>query len=283
MYYSYRSVRVRLNMRYQIKIKTGDQVNSGTNSDIQFKIIGSKGETRFCPLDHYFHDDFQYGATDTYNIIAEDVGEIECVSILAKPMVIDVMTCAWYIDYIIVIQEPPNGKTVSFPVHQWLTKHDHGREFIISTNKTCLPQNDSHTRTKKNRRAGQVRKQSIRWQEPRYHDGLPGHIEVDGGHEEIPDLNVKFTDGKNRNFTHNAMNALNNALWKRMYCKMQRFTTFDDFKEFSKGLKKEGDLPPWVHNDTWKKDEEFGRQILNGTNPVNVKGCRILSRQLSSN
>ena len=269
-------------MRYQIKIKTGDAPNNGTNSDVQLKIVGSKEETKFCVLDHYLHDDFQYGAVDTYNIIGPDVGDVECLVIFAKPMVIDVMTCAWYIDYIIVIQDPPNGKVTSFPVYQWITKHDHHREFIIATNKTCLPQKESSARVASNRREKQTREDIIKWAEERYANGLPGHIYVDGGHDDIKDLNVRFTDGKNRNFTHNAMKALNNAMWKRMYSKMARFNSIEDYKEFSKGLKK-SELPVWVLQDTWRTDEEFGRQMLNGTNPAVVKRCRKLPKNFPVN
>ena len=58
---------------------------------------------------------------------------------------------------------------------------------------------------------------------------------------------------------------------------MTRFSSIEDYKEFSKGLKK-CELPQWVVNDTWKTDEEFGRQILNGTNPGVVKRCQKLPR-----
>jgi arachidonate 5-lipoxygenase len=263
-------------MRYQIKIKTGDAPNSGTNSDIQLKIIGSKGETKYCTLDHYLHDDFQHGATDTYNVIGADVGDIECLSIYAKPMVIDVMTCSWYIDYIVIVQDPPNGTVTSFPVYHWISKADHNREMIIATNKTCLPQNDSPARLQHGRRKQQVRKDTIKWQvEVTNSKGLPRSIEVNGGHDDITDLNVRFTDNKNRNFTNNAMKALNNAMRKRIYTKIQRFETFDDFRQLSKGLK-DSDMPPWVVKDTWRTDEEFGRQMINGTNPTFVKRCRSL-------
>ena len=50
-------------MKYQVTIKTGDQAPSGTNSDIKLKIIGTKGETEFCELDHFFHDDFHATST----------------------------------------------------------------------------------------------------------------------------------------------------------------------------------------------------------------------------
>ena len=76
-------------MKYQVTIKTGDQAPSGTNSDIKLKIIGTKGETEFCELDHFFHDDFQHGTTETYNIVGDDVGDVECLSIYAKPMIIE--------------------------------------------------------------------------------------------------------------------------------------------------------------------------------------------------
>ena len=34
---------------------------------------------------------------------------------------------------------------------------------------------------------------------------------------------------------------------------------------------REIDSIPWIHNDKWKKDEEFGRQILNGINPCSIE------------
>ena len=37
---------------------------------------------------------------------------------------------------------------------------------------------------------------------------------------------------------------------------------------------REVDQIPWIHNDRWKKDEEFGRQILNGINPGTIERVR---------
>ena len=38
---------------------------------------------------------------------------------------------------------------------------------------------------------------------------------------------------------------------------------------------RESDSIPWIHNDKWKKDEEFGRQILNGINPCSIQQVKL--------
>ena len=212
-------------MIYQVQIQTGDQRNAGTNSTISLKIIGSEGETKFFTLDHIFHDDFKYGSKELYTVAGEEVGDIECISIKAKSMMIDVMSCSWYIDYIIVTKDPPIGEKVTFPIYQWINKRDHGREFVISTNKTCIPQKDSCIRMKDDRRAQQTRKQVISWRERRYEEGFPGHIDVYGGHANLPDLNIKFTDGKERDFTKNVTKARSNGRWLGLMTKIQTFHT----------------------------------------------------------
>ena len=271
-------------MKYQIQIKTGDQLYAGTNSKIKLKIIGSKGETEFTTLDHVFYNDFQYGATDTYTIAGDDIGDIECISILAKivSVVKYSLSCDWYVDYIRINKNPPFGELVTFPIHQWITKRDHGKEFIISTNKTCIPQKDSRARLKDDRRAQQTKKEVIRWRLRGYQEitelinnqGLPGRIDVDG-HENLPDQNIMFTDGMLNDFTKNAIRARSNGIWLGLMSKLQSFNSFCDFKQFSRDLKGVRH-PSWILDDTWRQDEEFGREILNGINPAQVRRCKKL-------
>ena len=62
------------------------------------------------------------------------------------------------------------------------------------------------------------------------------------------------------------------------------FTSFeclDDFLLPSLCLSNELKHASWVYNDKWRKDEEFGRQILNGINPGDIKRCTKLPSNLN--
>ena len=105
-------------MKYLVAIKTGNERGAGIRCDVSIKLIGSKGESKEPhKLDHAFHKNFKQGAFDQYTIIDDDLGNIECISLLVKPALIDI-TASWYIDYIIVVKEPQSfGEPVKFPFY----------------------------------------------------------------------------------------------------------------------------------------------------------------------
>ena len=148
-------------MDYKIRIKTGDELYSGTDSTVEIKIIGTTGETKFHRLVKPFRNNFERGSKDSFKIRSDDVGDIECISL--KVLVDLNMKDLWYIDYIQVIKDPPHGTLTHFPIFQWIARNDFNREHIFSTNKTCIPQKDSEKRTIDDRRSRQVRKQTVEW------------------------------------------------------------------------------------------------------------------------
>ena len=68
-------------MDYKIRIKTGKELYSGTDSIVEIKIIGSAAETKFHKLVKPFRNNFERGARDSFKITSDDVGEIECISL----------------------------------------------------------------------------------------------------------------------------------------------------------------------------------------------------------
>ena len=264
-------------MDYKIRIKTGKELYSGTDSIVEIKIIGSAAETKFHKLVKPFRNNFERGARDSFKITSDDVGEIECISLKVQVDNISHMKDLWYIDYIQVIKEPPHGTSVHFPIFQWIARKDFNRELIFSTNKTCIPQKDSEKRTMDDRRSCQVKNNTVEWHtteegEPR---GLSGRIKVEGTYEQL-DQNVRFTNKKMTAIKDNYLKAQTNGMWLELQSNFQSFKSFDDYKYFCQGLVKEEDMPVWTQNDLWKTDEEFGRQILNGVNPGHVEKCRKL-------
>ena len=271
-------------MKYHVIVKTGEQKDSGTDCAIKLKIIGSESETKFHLLDHFMHNDFERGSTETYTFDDNEIGDVECICLYVTQPSYDFSEPNWYIDYIIIATNDnsedgsqkhgiqPN-KFVSFPIYQWIVLADHGKKLFISTNKTCIPQKDSSVRTKDNLRIHQTKKESCRWSQFRFAEGFPGHIEHKGNTS--LDWNIRFTDKKDRNFTRNVLAAKANTTWVNILSKLQAFDSFDSFQKFYQDLKGE-QHPKWVSDDRWRKDEEFGRQTLNGVNPLDITRCRNL-------
>ena len=259
-------------MKYTVTIKTGEEWHSGTSSKLTLKIVGSQGETNVHNIDHLFQKPLQRGALDKFSLDDEDVGEIEYLSLMlsSKVTIVKGYEDSWYLEFIIVEKDRPNGGSSTFPFYQWVTKLNHRKPFIISTNKTCIPQKDSSIRTNDDRRAQQTNG-NVQWRV--YEDGFPSFIEVYGGHDNLKDRNLQFSHEKSRKFEESLKKVLNNGRWIGMAAKLGALNSFDDFITFSRDLKNHAS---YLKNDKWRTDEEFGRQILNGTNPVHIRRCRKL-------
>lgn len=109
-----------------------------------------------------FHNDFKPGAIDKYTFQDENVGEIECISILVKPFVMDT-TERWYVEYFVVFKDISDEPPVFFPYFQWIAKQDYGHSIIVATNKTCISQKESIARTKDQKRLDQTIHSILHW------------------------------------------------------------------------------------------------------------------------
>ena len=273
-------------MKYQVIVKIGDEKYCGTDCKIKIKIIGSIGETSFHSLNEKFQNNFERGSENKFKIKDVDVGEIECIGLKVKSRSLTGFKDIWLLDYIQVTKkEDHQVSMVTFPYYQWITKEDFDREMIISTNKTCIPQKDSDARTKNNGRSGQVRKASIQWYKVSEGDreNLAGTMNVEEEYDEI-DKNVRFSEGKINALNEDRDITKTNETWLDLESKLQNFGSLDSYKIFCDSLfEKQGNIPLWTRDDKWKTDEEYGRQILNGTNPVLVTRCRELPENFPVN
>ena len=259
---------------YNIEIKTGNHKNSGTDCRVEMKIIGSKNETSFHELNTPLHNDFERGNIDEFTISDVDIGDIEYLSLIVSKNLYDLSEPNWYIDYMFVTKHnqsvlPDEQSTTKnyFPIYQWISKSDHGKEIFISSNKACIPQHETEKRNGCVRN-NQTKKNTIEWSPVTFAQGLPGNIK---GTDH--DWNLNFTDDKDRNFKKNAAEALKNRITRNLVSRLLTIDSIDIFQSFSGNHSK---LPEWILNNRWTKDEEFGRQILNGTNPTSITRCRKL-------
>ena len=97
-------------------------------------------------------------------------------------------------------------------------------------------------------------------------DGLPSHIDDDVSnlpHDE------RFEKVKNINFATSSLEA-----GTKIQLQSKEITNLHDYEEVATIL---GDPEVPVHNAArWTTDVEFGRQVLNGVNPVVIEKCTDL-------
>ena len=68
---------------YNVKVKTGDVSNAGTDADVHLKIYGEKGDTGTMRLEYSDNSSnkFEKGRVDNFKIENEDIGKIEKIKI----------------------------------------------------------------------------------------------------------------------------------------------------------------------------------------------------------
>lgn len=262
---------------YIVKVKTGSHYWSGCDNYIKLEITGSQGKTDFHSLDNMFSDDFERGQTDTFQIKDVDVGCIEFIGLLVEKWVI--REDRWYVDYIEISHstkdENETEDAVRFPIYSWFIPSPQVQYFF--TNRTCIPQNESPARKIDNKRAQQTMKDNIVWNKPsnRMRSGFPGYI--DDATYKTMNLNFKFTNPMDHNFDSNRRKALKNAAFKALQEKFKDFSELKHYLRAAKDLNKHFvKRIPWLEDDLWKTDKEFGRQILNGVNPAVIERCTVL-------
>ena len=259
--------------KYKIKVKTGKLPKAGCDNFVKIEIHGNQGKTDWHLLDRLFINDFEKGNKDTFKIKDIDIGDIEFIGIMVEKWVIHQ---EWYLEYIEIQKsfgkDGPIDEVMKFPVYCWFLPSCEAQYFL--TNKTCLPQKESSTRKIDNYRTQQAMKDSIKFNEPknRASKGFPGYIDSIAYKE--MNLNLKFTNAKDKALEYNMKKTLNNAMFKSFQEKFRVISELKHYLRAAKDLNKQlVKQVSWLDDDLWRTDEEFGRQILNGYHPVAIEKC----------
>ena len=259
------------NFEYVVRVKTGSQTYAGCDNDIRLEIHGTKGNTKLHSLDNFFGNCFETSQVDDFKFKDVDVGEIEYVGVLVEKWLLN--KDSWYLEYIEIVERSgTHGGPIRFPVYSWFIPCQDVQYFF--TNKTCIPQKESDTRMVGNRRSQRTMKEILNWNEPidRVTRGFPGYH-----NEKYLDANLDFTNIMYSSLQKNRKTVINNAIFKSIEEKFKGIKEMGHYLRAAKALNKEFVLHlPWLENDLWKTDQEFGRQTLNGYNPTLIKKCTEL-------
>mmetsp|Transcript_2922 Transcript_2922/g.4439 ORF Transcript_2922/g.4439 Transcript_2922/m.4439 type:complete len:1085 (-) Transcript_2922:650-3904(-) len=239
--------------QYTLTIKTGDLPRAGTDARVYIALIGTLGRTREQLLDKTMHDDFERNRTDVYDMTMPDVGEPLMVYVRRGHSMV---SPDWYLASINV---KVNNKSVDFPTYRWINS----KGITIRSGTATLPANDTNILLQQQRAIELSDSRCVwKWEG----DGsLPNHSTIKK-HEKLP-LEEQFSDPKNKNFLQGAVEGGMNLALNFAKLMGEMWDSFDDFKKLFTTV----ELPAWVAR--WKEDEEFGRQMLQGANPVGLVKC----------
>ena len=268
---------------YMITVRTGVEKWAGCDNNIKIEIHGTQGKTNLHSLTQCIVNElslkklnlFENGQTDEFQFKDIDVGKVEFIGLQVKEWMPH--KDIWYLEYIEV--QRTSGETkladweVRFPVYSWIVPSP--EIMYIYTNKTCIPQKESSARIMGNRRAQLTMKNTVRWNDPkdRIHPGFPGYMNIEE-HDKL-DLNLKYTERRLSALLENKKKVMKNAAFKVITNKFNGVKVMSNYLKAAKDLNKHFVKSiPWLENDLWKTDEEFGRQILNGYNPTLIERCR---------
>ncbi|KAK9403786.1 Arachidonate 5-lipoxygenase [Crotalus adamanteus] len=246
---------------YLVTVATGNQWFAGTDDYIYLTLVGLAGTSERHLLDKPFYNDFERGATDTYDVtVTEDLGEIQLIKIEKRKYW---FPDDWYLKYITV--KTPVGDYLEFPCYRWITDE---KEVVLRDGQAKLLDNEKTQILKHLRRKELEERQKLyRWAE--WNPGFPLNIDAKS-HKELP-RNIQFDSEKGVDFILNYTKAMENLYINRFMHMFQ--SSWSDFADFEKIFVKISNTISEYVMQHWQEDFMFGYQFLNGCNPVLIKKC----------
>ena len=253
-------------VKYKVTVETKDVVYSGSDGIVQIKIVGDLASTKLYQLNNWY-DGFEKDKNlNVFTITDVDIGNIIYIFLCLLKGHEEAVPNYWFIQRIEVVRLG-RKETARFPIYEWLVEN-RDREIYLCNNYTSIPQydfelDDSDCRS---RRGKQTKKDIVHWRYSRR--GIPGHLSV-RSYDEL-DLNLKT----NIDRILGVDGYKSSCEILQPFLNVQKsFECLDDFLLPAQCISNDMKSNSWVHNDKWKKDEEFGRQILNGLNPGTITRC----------
>ncbi|KAL5491869.1 hypothetical protein EMCRGX_G017234 [Ephydatia muelleri] len=252
---------------YGVRIVTGAEAFSGTpDSDIYVSLVGSKGCTgKLLIVQGWFSSAVSTQSYDDLVVESDkDLGEL-LVVILGNPQNWMLSAgSAWFVDFVECIDLQTKRKQ-EFPCYHWINDGD----AISFTSKTATMKDVKQNQILCIQREKQLEQRKTKYQWLPFPDlAMPSGI--DDRVSNLPS-DEEFGAVRTLDFLENALTGKGTMMLK---AKLASIEALSDFEKLATAL----GMPTFVthHLARWTRDEEFGRQILNGVNPVMIKKCVTL-------
>eukprot|EP00118_Oscarella_pearsei_P020634 m.224919 g.224919 ORF g.224919 m.224919 type:complete len:1044 (+) comp40007_c1_seq1:153-3284(+) len=242
---------------YKFTVETMATKRGGYDGRADVAFLGSKGETAPIVLDkkRIFSDDFKEGEMSTFDLLAEDIGELWAVRFnLAN------REDGWCIGMITVEKR---GVCVQFPCYHWI----YGNATIRSGKATLIFDDCPELRALRALEK-QSRRDMTQWMA---WSGMPTHIAA-VQHADLS-RDYQFMDEKTADFYTRRDEGRFNFFFKvitegvsNIFKEIESFHHYSTFFHFNVGQNKVPDVA-----ERWQSDKEFGRQFLQGHHPTSIR------------
>ncbi len=244
---------------YRVTVRTGKGTGAGTDAEIGVTFVGEHAESGPHVLSRAFHDDFEAGDADTYEVEGEDVGQMHCLRVCNQTLLVK---DDWLLEEIIVDRD---GQVSRFPFFRWV-KAD--TEVYVLEGSARLPQ---HVRTPKEAAARASclaqRKTTYVWasgKNPKRPGPplMPGLLEISEEHP-LP-VDETYRDISEHNYVVTYVETLGELKFSAPLVALawNALEKCDELLQFV-GM-------PTV-SKRWRDDHEFARQALQGVDPTVIR------------
>ena len=257
-------------VKYKVTVKTNDVVYGGSDGIVQIRVIGNSGSTRLYTLNNWY-DGFERDKNlNVFTITDADIGTIAYIFLRLAKTNEEAIQNYWFVEYI-EITDMGRKEISRFPIYEWLIENQE-TDIYLCNNYTSIPQYDFEIENEcpcRDRRRKQTKKDIVNWYYSRR--GFPGQMAI----RNYEELNLNLKTRVDISLNNNGYKSSNENLqpFLNVY---KSFECLDDFLLPSLCLNYEMKHASWIYNDKWRKDEEFGRQVLNGINPGLISRCTKL-------
>uniref|UniRef100_A0A5F8G413 Arachidonate 12-lipoxygenase, 12S type n=1 Tax=Monodelphis domestica TaxID=13616 RepID=A0A5F8G413_MONDO len=245
--------------RYRVRVDTGNFVFAASANQVQLWLVGHHSEAK---LGLWFHP--ARGQMEDFEVdLKEDLGPLLFVKLQKIHLL---LKDAWFCNHITVWVSEKNmeeEQEILFPCYRWVQG-----DGII-----CLPEVQGLFQKHREEEL-EERRRLYRWNT--WRKGLP--LTVDAMTEKDLPLDMRFHEDKKIDFTRGKnWGLLMEVVLKRLSTLLSSWNSLDDFAQIV-----------WGHQSTltkrvcesWKDDDFFGYQFLNGANPTMLRRSTSLPTRL---